>query len=218
MKKILITMLILAILVVSTTGCNRKIGPGLPGEESHVGVLSGWLFEVETESGVQKFLVADDLFGGDVKTEQEILEITRYDSWQEPSQIWTLEGWSADCERQKSGTKDCSEEMWESENQEKIENCVEEPEPVIVPPIDEDGEVSVPSAAQPTVTCPPKIKDYEDWLADCESYNEMLQECSYLPFEDFEEIMNNYLTENNIEGTAVNYNVVMFPINPSGIN
>jgi len=216
MKKTILVLMMTLFVLFLITGCNSTIGPGLPGEESHAGILSGWLFEVETDTGVQKFLATGNE-GNEVMNELEILEWTRYDSWQEPSLVWTLEEWSADCERQRSGTKDCSEEMWESENQEKIENCVEEPEQVMPPQEpQENGDVSVPPTIQPTVTCPPKIKDYEDWLADCESYNEMLQECSYLPFEDFEEIMNNYLIENSIDGTIADKYVAQFPIFGTG--
>ena len=192
MKKIIITILILAILIFSTTGCNRKIGPGIdPGEESHVGTIEGWLFEVESETGTQKFLVRGSPEQGGILNEQEIIEITRQDSWQEPTLIWTLEEWLAECEKQKSQIKECTEETWESENQEWLNECELVPNDPI---------------------CPPKLYDYEDWETICTARNENLENCQFLPHEDFENMIQNYLDENSIQGIAIDSYVAMFAI------
>ncbi len=183
-KKIFIVALIfVAIIVVGFFVFNKSQPP------SRFAAINGWLFEIKTDQGIEKFMVR---FGswpnntGKVITEDELIKLIRTGKWTPPFEKHSKEEWLAQCDKRQEQKRDCSEEAWQSE-------C----------------------SGSDAKSC---LASFEYWQQQCEIWNTNLMSCYDSQYEDYEPIMLSYLQENGIEGEIINSYVGYFMVAGSGLN
>lgn len=93
-KLFLVAFILVAVIIVGFFVFNRLKQP------SHFAVVNGWLFEINTDQGLKKFMIRFGSFpnnSGKIVTESELVSLTKTEKWVPPFEQHTKEDWARNC-------------------------------------------------------------------------------------------------------------------------